>query len=85
MNNENKKSDEASENKIEKKDDDKNLKSNKKNKIIIETDTNYRRDISGLIFIILIFIIKLIFLIFWIDYKIYIDLICFLYKYRIFW
>ena len=35
MNNENKKSDEASENKIEKKEDDKNLKSNKKNKIII--------------------------------------------------
>ena len=30
MNNENKKSDEASENKIEKKEDDKNLKSNKK-------------------------------------------------------
>ena len=35
MNNENKKSDEASENKIEKKEEDKNLKSNKKNKIII--------------------------------------------------
>ena len=35
MNNENKKSDEASENKIEKKEEDKNLKSIKKNKMII--------------------------------------------------
>ena len=41
-----------------------------KNKIIIETDTNYRRDISGLIFIILIFIISL-FIIEYIITKIY--------------
>lgn len=41
-----------------------------KNKIIIETNTNYRRDISGLIFIILIFIISL-FIIEYIITKIY--------------
>lgn len=41
-----------------------------KNKIIIETDTNYRRDISGLIFIILIIIISL-FIIEYIITKIY--------------
>jgi hypothetical protein len=41
-----------------------------KNKIIINTDTNYRRDISGLIFIILIFVISL-FIIEYIITKIY--------------